>query len=142
MRFSFRPRRKIKYSRAFRAVRRFVSHARRRIPFLLFFFPYRFISQRPARSHDDHHQVYRIRSGRGTVRDRGRRLAGHPETGWRRRREPSAVRGRPRRGARAEAERQVRGPGRVQLRHAQAGHVHEQVDEEEHAGVRRNDGDR
>lgn len=97
----------------------------------------------PGIRHDDHEQVRRVRRGRGPVgRNDGSRVAGRPETGRRRRREPSAVRGGPRGGARAEAERQVRGPGRVQLRHAEAGHVHEQADEEEHAGVRRRDGDR
>lgn len=35
----------------------------------------------------------------------------------------------------------MRGQGRVQLRHAQAGHVHEQADEEEQPGDRRDDGD-
>jgi len=36
----------------------------------------------------------------------------------------------------------VRRPGRVQLRHAEAGHVYEQADEEEQLGDRRHDGDR
>lgn len=43
--------------------------------------------------------------------------------------------------ARAEVERQVQCQGRVQLRHAQAGHVHEQADEEKQLGDRRDDGD-
>lgn len=32
-------------------------------------------------------------------------------------------------------------PGRVQLRHAETGHVHEQADEEEQPGDQRHDGD-